>query len=73
MTDVQIKCFLSLAKKLNFVEAAKDLEISQPTLSKQIAALEKNLNMQLFVRTNRKVILTPEGKIMLETFSSISR
>lgn len=39
ITLVQIEYFLALARYLNFTEAAKNLYISQPSLSKQIASL----------------------------------
>jgi DNA-binding transcriptional LysR family regulator len=66
MTDLQVKCFLTLAKTMNFTKAAELLSISQPTLSKQIGALEKNIGVSLFKRSVRDVSLTPGGKIMYD-------
>lgn len=66
MTRLQIKYFLTAAKCLNFTEAAKQLYISQPTLSQQISAMEKELNMQLFVRRKGKIYLTPAAIILMQ-------
>jgi DNA-binding transcriptional LysR family regulator len=51
---------------MNFTKAAELLSISQPTLSKQISALEKNIGVSLFKRSVRDVSLTPGGKIMYD-------
>ena len=59
------------AKCLNFTKAADKLFISQPALSRQIAAMEMELNMQLFVRNNRSVKLTPAAVVLLEEFGEI--
>lgn len=53
--------FISLAHHLSFSSAAKELNISQPTLSKHISDLEKELNVTL-VRRGRKTKLTAAGK-----------
>ncbi len=66
MTDLQIHYFLTATHCLNFTEAARQLYISQPALSQQIAALEKELNMQLFVRLKKRVYLTPAALVLLE-------
>ena len=55
MTIHQIECFLEAAKTLNFTEAASRLYISQQGLSRQIASLEKELELRLFDRTTRDV------------------
>lgn len=67
MNDVQVKYFLTLAKYLNFTVAANHLYITQPAISKQIAALEEEIGTPLFYRTNRSVTLTPAGMIFNET------
>ena len=64
MNDMQIKCFLEAARCLNFTEAAARLYISQPVLSRHIAALEGELNMQLFLRYKRTVRVTPAGEVL---------
>ncbi len=71
MTITQMKYFITAAKCLNFTKAAEKLFITQPALSRQIAAIEKELNMQLFIRNNRSVKLTPPGVVLLEEFEKI--
>ncbi len=71
MNMIQMKYFISAAKCLNFTKAADQLFITQPALSRQIAAMESELNMQLFVRNNRQVKLTPAAVVLLEEFEKI--
>ncbi len=66
MNTTQIKYFLEAARTLNFTEAAKRLYISQPALSKQITAMEGELNMMLFIREKKSVRLTPAGLVLLK-------
>lgn len=58
----QIEYFLAVAKHLNFTEAAKSVYVSQPSLSKQIAILEREIDVKLFARTKRSVRLTTAGE-----------
>jgi len=67
----QIGYFLAVAKYLNFTEAAKNLYVSQPSLSKQIALLEGEIGVQLFIRTKRTVNLTAAGEYLFEKLSGI--
>ena len=71
MNMTQMKYFIMAAKCLNFTKAADKLFITQPALSRQIAAMEMELNMQLFIRTNRSVKLTPPAVVLLEEFEKI--
>ena len=50
MNMIQMKYFITAAKCLNFTKAADKLFITQPALSRQIASMEAELNMQLFIR-----------------------
>lgn len=59
-----LKYFLTVAKEQNITRAAKTLHITQPTLSRQIAALEAELGTQLFERTGKKITLTTEGILL---------
>lgn len=69
---MQIKCFLEAAKSLNFTFAASTLYITQSTLSKNIIALEKELDVQLFFRDRRGIRLTPGGTLLYEHLSSLA-
>jgi DNA-binding transcriptional LysR family regulator len=66
-----IEYFLTVAKTLNFTEAAKELYVSQPALSKQIRQLEQSIGVQLLKRNTKQVELTEGGKIMFHAWSGI--
>ena len=53
--------FLAVAREQNMTEAANVLHVTQPTLSRQMADLERQLGCPLFVRTNRATTLTADG------------
>ena len=59
------KVFYHVATTLSFSEAANKLFISQSAVSQSIKALEKKLNQKLFIRSTKKVRLTPEGELLL--------
>ena len=59
------KVFYYVASALSFSEAASQLFISQSAVSQSIKTLEKKLNQTLFIRSTKKVQLTPEGEILL--------
>lgn len=61
----QLKYFLRVAETLNFSAAARDLFITQSTLSQQILMLERELNQPLFLRNSREVTLTEAGQTLL--------
>ena len=67
----QIKYFLVAAQCLSFTKAANQLYITQPALSRQIQMMEEELGVILFLRTSRKMQLTPAGVILKERFKNI--
>ncbi len=71
MTERDVECFYAVAKYMNFTEAAKHLYVSQQALSKQIAKLEAELGFPLFLRTNRKITLSPGGTVMFNGLDRI--
>lgn len=56
-----LRHFLAVAREENMTEAANVLHVTQPTLSRQIADLERELGVELFERTNRSCVLTSDG------------
>ena len=56
-----LRYFLAVAREENMTEAANVLHVTQPTLSRQIAELERELGVTLFDRTNRACVLTGDG------------
>jgi hypothetical protein len=62
----KVRYFAAVAEHLNFGRAAAALHIAQPVLSRQIRALENELQVQLFERDNRSTRLTPAGEALLE-------
>lgn len=59
-----LRYFLTVAKEQSFTKAAKQLNITQPTLSRQLAALEEELGAKLFDRSGHSITLTNEGLLL---------
>ena len=66
-----IRCFIALAETLHFTKAAERLYLSQPTLSRQISELEKEIGYPLVIRTTRNVVLTEVGELCLRRMKNI--
>ena len=64
---------LKVAETLSFSRAAEACNTTQSTLSGQIKKLEEELGVALFERSNRKVMLTPEGETLLEEAQEVLR
>ena len=62
-----VEFFLTVAEEGSVTRAAERLHISQPTVSREIMALERELGKALFVRTSKNVSLTPDGLLFRET------
>jgi LysR family nitrogen assimilation transcriptional regulator len=61
----QIEYFVNVAEAGSFSRAAAALNLAQPSLSRQVALLEKDLGQRLFVRTGRGVVATEAGEALL--------
>lgn len=62
----QLRILKAIATEKNFTKAAELLHLSQPCLSKQVKALEKNLDVLLINRENNKISLTENGRVFLQ-------
>lgn len=67
------KYFEAVARLGNITKAAKELNMSQPPLSQQILNMENNLGVTLFERHKKGVIMTEEGKLLLQKVTPILR
>lgn len=65
MTLQQLKYALMIADCGSMNEAAKRLFLSQPSLSETVKELEREIGMQIFQRSNRGIVITPEGEEFL--------
>jgi DNA-binding transcriptional LysR family regulator len=62
----QLQYFITVAEYLNFTKAANQLYVAQSAISHQIADLENQLGVKLFIRNKRSVQLTPAGSVFLK-------
>ena len=62
----QVRAFLATAEEGSFSQAARVLGLTQPTLGRQVAALEEDLGVMLFQRIGRSLELTPSGLELLD-------
>ena len=67
----QLRIFISVAETGSFTKGAKRLYISHSTTSRAIAALEEELGVRLFERSNHISALTSAGKVLLEEAGKI--
>ena len=62
----QLKAFLQTAQTGSLSAAARKLGLTQPTLSRQVAAIEQQMGVTLFERVGKSMVLTPTGLDLLE-------
>ena len=73
ITFRQLKVFESVARHLNYTQAAHELHLSQPAVSMQIKQLESNLGINLFDQIGKKTYLTEAGSEMYHYSRIISQ
>jgi DNA-binding transcriptional LysR family regulator len=71
ITLMQLKAFLTVARFSSFTSAAQVLHVSQPALTVQVQQLEQSLNLRLFDRDTRHVVLTPSGRHFAPMFQRL--
>jgi DNA-binding transcriptional LysR family regulator len=62
----QLRGFVEVARRGSFTAAARDLSITQPSLTRRLASLEKSLGTPLFVRTRTGVVPTEAGERFMD-------
>lgn len=67
----QLEAFVEVAEGGSFSKAAKNLYLTQPTISAHVAALEKELEVRLFVRNTKEVSLSAEGQTLYKYASQM--
>lgn len=70
MNQLEIECFLLTASLKSYTKAAEKLFLSQPTISRYVSKLEKELNCKLLARTTQKIELTDAGEQYYHLFLS---
>ena len=60
-----LRYFLAVAREESISGAAESLHLSQPTLSRQLMDLEKELGKPLFIRGSRRITLTEQGILLI--------
>lgn len=72
ITFNQILVFLAVAETKGFLKASAQIHLTQSAVSKSIAKLEKDLELQLFVRTTRQLQLTKDGEQLFEAWKPMA-
>ena len=61
--SIAVRCFLTVARLGSFTAAATELYMTRQAVSKQVLRLERELGAELFIRTTKRVEITPAGKL----------
>ncbi len=69
--DFRVQTFLTVCRTLNYTQAARELNITQPAVSQHIAALERHYGTALFVMEGKRPRLTEAGRMLERAFSSM--
>jgi len=69
----QLRSFVVVAEEMNVGRAAARLHLTQPSLSRQIAALEHDLGVELFARVRRRFVMTAAGETFLAEAKDLLR
>ena len=72
MNVSRLEYFVSAAELLNFTKAAQKHYIAQTAMSQQIARLEDELGVELFIRDKNRVMITKQGQIFYNDVKNIS-
>ena len=62
MNTIQVRCFLTVAEEGSVSRAAESLFLAQPSISRYLSQLEEEWGVRLFVRSGKRMVLTPEGE-----------
>jgi LysR family transcriptional regulator, transcription activator of glutamate synthase operon len=73
MTLHQLRIFLTVAQSSTLTRASKQLDLAQPSLSKQLAGLEESVGTRLFDRGHNRMILTDAGRMLLRHAQNVLR
>ena len=73
MLDFRVQTFLTVCRTLNYTQAARELNITQPAVSQHIAALERHYGAPLFVKEGKRPRLTEAGKLLQQVCITMVR
>ncbi|MEO1056427.1 MAG: LysR family transcriptional regulator [Actinomycetota bacterium] len=69
----QLEVFLVVAEELHFARASERLHLAQSSVSSAVSSIERELGGAVFDRSNRRVALTPAGRLLVERATEIVR
>ena len=70
LSDIEL--FLNVAKYGSFTRAGEKMFMTQSWVSKRISQIERELDLRLFLRSRREVVLTPAGRILEQRLSNVT-